>query len=82
MYITRNNTAMRGTLVYTGKFVGHDGQHVWIRANDGDSTDSVLFSHIHDNPQWLMREFNGKVVDVVAHTNWNGVVTCHTIHFA
>ncbi len=83
MYITRNNTAINGDLVYTGKVVGHDGVHVWIRANGGGETDSVLFNHTHNGPQWFMREFTGKRVAIVAHTNWNNtVVTHHTIHLA
>ena len=53
------------TIVYTGKVIAHDGQHVWLQANGGGITDSVMFPHTHNNPEGFTRVFGGTTVHIV-----------------
>lgn len=48
----------------TARFVAHTGTEVWVASPSGDSSDSLIFGHIHSNTAWFAREFGGRMITI------------------
>jgi len=55
----------------TGLFVAHTGTEVWIKSPSGDSSDVLIFGHVHGNTGWFAREFGGRMITVRSQRKWD-----------
>jgi hypothetical protein len=58
---------------WTGKYGCHTGKEVWIHSTlaGADSSDFQQFTHTHDSPAWMNREFGGRMVTVTQEMGYD-----------
>ena len=58
---------------YTGKYGCHTGKEVWIHSTlpGADSCDFQIFTHTHDSPAWMNKEYSGRMVTVTQEMGYD-----------
>lgn len=59
-----DNNVLPYTKEITARFVAHTGTEVWVQSPSGDSSDCLIFGHIHGNIAWFTREFGGRMITI------------------
>lgn len=54
-----------------GKFACHTGQNVVLQLNGCGASDSHLFTHVHNIPEYMNKMFNGKIVRLLGERSWD-----------